>query len=663
MKLRIIAVIFPILLANLNLSLLHAANHVVELGQSIQSKVNLAQSGDVVIIREATYNNQTVDINRSIRLVREKGTNITIGGTITVRDVNQTGVLRDFVINATGGGRVNIQNCANYGLENLTGLPQGITVSGSKVILRDCLSTSGLTISGASRVEVVNSSFNGTLSISGSSSIHAHNSEFGTFNATDSNVTFVDSNASTTNITRGKARLHGSKFGHVTFNGCDWEGHDSWFTGNLYSINSHSKLFRSSVWSGFDHQTSTYNGEDLDCVVYQSYLRDHGYFRGKRTWVAYSYVGQAYPYSNHAQEAYFIGNTIRYRIFPHGPSTSLSRSLNLYVNNNLFSQAKILPTDQTHTNKSSFTLTKKLTALQPTLVSHVRNKLHGAECIVGFSYLDGTEANSTKIISVPEDWKGFFRYANPNPGKKVTDIKIYLKNITGGNGDEKETFINNKYSVSNFRVTYPAPESTYNYPTIWVHWDNNGNDKLQSAHIVNNIFDNPGSRSSQYMICLYNGTVNGAFIHGNVFRRNTGFSIPAIYAPKGADRFIGDSPVPAPDICSHNYFQDITKAVTGGLVSEENFTGADPGFIDPAGGDYRLKSDSILVDKGPAEPHFNDRNGSRNDVGIFGGQNYDPSGNYTNFPVILTTQQSTNLISSGSTTPFIINARAAVATE
>ena len=61
--------------------------------------------------------------------MREKGTNITIGGTITVRDVNQTGVLRDFVINATGGGKVNIQNCANYGLENLTGLPQGITVS------------------------------------------------------------------------------------------------------------------------------------------------------------------------------------------------------------------------------------------------------------------------------------------------------------------------------------------------------------------------------------------------------------------------------------------------------------------------------------------------------------------------------------------------------
>ena len=37
--------------------------------------------------------------------------------------------------------------------------------------------------------------------------------------------------------------------------------------------------------------------------------------------------------------------------------------------------------------------------------------------------------------------------------------------------------------------------------------------------------------------------------------------------------------MPAPDICSYNYFQDNSKGVTGGIVNNNNFTGADPGFV------------------------------------------------------------------------------------
>ena len=71
----------------------------------------------------------------------------------------------------------------------------------------------------------------------------------------------------------------------------------------------------------------------------------------------------------------------------------------------------------------------------------------------------------------------------------------------------------------------------------------------------------------------------------------------------------------------------------------------------------------MLLDMGPEEPHFNDRNGTRNDVGLFGGQAYDPNGNFTTLPVVLATEQSTNRISTGDSTPFIIKARAAVATD
>ena len=51
-----------------------AATHVVELGlgQVIQAKVAAAQTGDLVIIRQQTYVNQTISGSKAIRIVREK---------------------------------------------------------------------------------------------------------------------------------------------------------------------------------------------------------------------------------------------------------------------------------------------------------------------------------------------------------------------------------------------------------------------------------------------------------------------------------------------------------------------------------------------------------------------------------------------------------------
>ena len=540
---------------------LQAANHVVELGGNIQTQVAAAQAGDVVIVRAGEYQNQTISIDKHIRLVREKGTNVTIGGSLTYADVNGTVVLRDFTLLAAGKGSLSISNCTKFGLENLTKLTEGITIAGSTVVIRDCAFTGNLSISGASSVEMVNSScanltLNGSdlkavdcnfgnLSSTGSSSIELGACAFGNLTTTDSNVTMVDSNASTTNVTGGKARFHHSKFGTTTFNRCDWEAHDSWFTGHLYSDNSHSKLFRSSVFSSFQHLSVSYQGEDLDCVVYQCFLRDSGYFYGKRTWVAYSLIGQAYPYGSGPTEAHFVGNTFRYRLHPHGTGSNRLTNLNLYVRNNLFSTASKWPSDTLNTTSTSFTMTKKLTALQPSLVTHVRNELHTAECKVGFSYLDGSEANSTTQTQPDSGWGSWYRYENPNPSKLVTEIKVFLKKVPGhGTAYERYTFINNTYSVSNFRVTFPAT-TTYDSHSIWVRNEGGLNDKLQSAHVFNNVFDNSG-QNNRHLIYLPSGTVNGAFIHGNVFRRDTGWNVHAINARRGRTASSETRPCPPP---------------------------------------------------------------------------------------------------------------------
>jgi hypothetical protein len=46
---------------------------------------------------------------------------------------------------------------------------------------------------------------------------------------------------------------------------------------------------------------------------------------------------------------------------------------------------------------------------------------------------------------------------------------------------------------------------------------------------------------------------------------------------------------------------------------------ADPMFSDPGGGDFRLKANSPCLDAGNPDPIFNDPDGSRNDMGAYGG--------------------------------------------
>jgi hypothetical protein len=76
--------------------------------------------------------------------------------------------------------------------------------------------------------------------------------------------------------------------------------------------------------------------------------------------------------------------------------------------------------------------------------------------------------------------------------------------------------------------------------------------------------------------------------------------------------------------------QDSNTNIKGGAVRIGAVIG-DPKL----NADHTLKSDSPCIDAGPPDPQYNDRDGSRNDIGMFGGHNFIPDGRTTDKPIVL----------------------------
>ena len=99
-----------------------------------------------------------------------------------------------------------------------------------------------------------------------------------------------------------------------------------------------------------------------------------------------------------------------------------------------------------------------------------------------------------------------------------------------------------------------------------------------------------------------------------------------VYAPKSVN------------LSFNNLFRSVNSvhpSIVGGGVSNLNSLNLHPKFTDSPNGDYSLASDSPCIDAGPPDPQYNDRDGSRNDIGMFGGHNFIPDGRTTNKPIVL----------------------------
>ena len=162
------------------------------------------------------------------------------------------------------------------------------------------------------------------------------------------------------------------------------------------------------------------------------------------------------------------------------------------------------------------------------------------------------------------------------------------------------------------------------------------------ADILNNLihdcYDRGDSRNRIIGIGVWVQESGISSIRGNIITR-CGISTSTNNAPDSAIINAPASAVIRNNLLSTASFvvgarTILTKKIVGGSQSFDDIN-SDPLFTDFANGDFTLKPDSPCIDKGPPDPQYNDRDGSRNDIGMFGGHNFIPDGRTTNKPIVL----------------------------
>ncbi len=191
--------------------------------------------------------------------------------------------------------------------------------------------------------------------------------------------------------------------------------------------------------------------------------------------------------------------------------------------------------------------------------------------------------------------------------------------------------------INNNRIFDYNGQNVVTGNAIGIKVDNGG-----VADILNNLihdcYDRADSRNKIIGIGVWVQESGISSIRGNIITR-CGIATSTNNAPDSA---IINAPVSA--VIRNNLLSTAsfvvgtttirTKKIVGGSQSFDDIN-SDPLFTDFANGDFTLTSDSPCIDAGPPDPQYNDRDGSRNDIGMFGGHNFIPDGRTTNKPIVL----------------------------
>ena len=118
----------------------------------------------------------------------------------------------------------------------------------------------------------------------------------------------------------------------------------------------------------------------------------------------------------------------------------------------------------------------------------------------------------------------------------------------------------------------------------------------------------------------------GTTIKGNIIFR----CADATTNKTGGNRLVH---APASVNLSYNCLYEGTP-VSGGVTNVSGIN-TNPNVTSPNGGDFTLQSNSPCINVGPPDARYNDRDGTRNDIGMFGGHNFIPNGKTTDKPIVI----------------------------
>ena len=165
-----------------------------------------------------------------------------------------------------------------------------------------------------------------------------------------------------------------------------------------------------------------------------------------------------------------------------------------------------------------------------------------------------------------------------------------------------------------------------------------------SVDIVNNVITRCREIDGANSGSEYNSGI-GIFVVNSLKVRILGNVIGLCYIKSGIPNgAVGSSVLVAPlgVVAQNNLFFRADSSTTSSTVTLGGvrpvgtiFNQSYSGFTDFANGYFTLASDSPAIDAGPSDPQYNDRDGSRNDIGMFGGHNFIPDGRTTNKPIVL----------------------------
>ena len=193
------------------------------------------------------------------------------------------------------------------------------------------------------------------------------------------------------------------------------------------------------------------------------------------------------------------------------------------------------------------------------------------------------------------------------------------------NGTSTEAFISNNL-IRNF---YANSSGNLDQKCIGIRV-NGGAKVIIVNNIVRSCYDSNTNGTSSNVgmgIFVTPSASSGSSIMGNIIYE----CYDRTYSKSGGHRLVR---APQHVNLSYNnlYYNTYTHAdlVAGGVMNLEPLN-SDPKFT----ADYNLQPSSPCINKGPPDPRYNDRDGSRNDIGMFGGHNFIPDGKTTDKPIVL----------------------------